>query len=112
MLGFWDNTDALSKLAKSAPYVFIVLGFLLAFFGQYVKTLLDNRIEVIKAKKEAERKNTAPLVDAQLARSQDGRVVVVIASGNEVPFKANWLIVTEQDHIVTGVMMVRGLGSV
>lgn len=40
----WNNAEALAKLARWAPYVFIFLGFLLAVGGQFVRSKLDERV--------------------------------------------------------------------
>ncbi len=38
----WENVESLSKLARIVPYLFIVLGFLVALGGQYVQSFIND----------------------------------------------------------------------
>lgn len=106
ILNFWTEADTLEKVAKAAPYVFIALGFLVALSGQYVRSSLDSRIKGLRAEREAARKGTSPQINVQLVRDpQSDQALVAVTALNDIPFKARWLIVTEQDEVVGGVML-------
>jgi len=101
----WNDTETLAKLARWAPYVFIVLGFIVAVGGQFVKSKLDERVKSLEALAEKERRNTPPQLDAQLAISDKGNIFTVVDSYNLIPFRARWLVVSEKDHVVSGLML-------
>lgn len=100
----WNNVEIVAKLAYWAPYVFIVLGFLVALSGQVARSWLDNRVKTLREAAEWKRRNTPPQLDARLAISDKGNIFTVIDAHNLIPFRARWLIVTENDRIVTGFM--------
>ncbi|HVG17710.1 MAG TPA: hypothetical protein VNI02_01560 [Blastocatellia bacterium] len=91
--------------AKIAPYVFIILGVLVALAGQFVAAKSDQRIKYLKDEAELSRKRTPPKLDAQLAISDKGNLFVVVDSQNEIPFMASWLLTTEQNKVVSGLML-------
>ena len=55
--------------------------------------------------KRASIRRTAPEVDVQLVYSSKDKYGVVILAKNLVPFFARWVVVTKEDHVVSGVMM-------
>ena len=60
---------------------------------------------IVSTKTEMERKMTPPALDAQLAISDKGNLFVVIDSHNLIPFRARWMVVTEQNIVVNGIML-------
>jgi hypothetical protein len=100
----WDNPEALARTAKVAPYVFIVLGFIVALAGQYVRSTLDARVQQLKVAAEAARKRTPPELDAYLAFGEKSReLLVIIDAKNEIPFKARWILTTANNVSIAGV---------
>src|SRR3989442_1499204 len=92
-VGFWDDVDALRRLSRLAPYLFIVLGFVIALAGQFVRSRLDSRVKDLQDQAEARRRRTPPQLDAFLATStKSGDLLVVIDAKNLIPFRANWRI--------------------
>ncbi len=65
----WNDTECLAKLSKVAPYLFILLGFLVAAGGQFAKARIDSRAEDLNKRAEAQRKATSPVVDVRLGNS-------------------------------------------
>ena len=102
---FWDNPDLLIRVGRWVPYVFIILGFLVAGSGQFVKGLVDGRIAQLRQQSEDTRKRTPPSIDAQLAVSDKGNLYVVIEAKNQIPLKSRWLVVTEENQVVSGLMI-------
>lgn len=102
--GFWDNLDLLVKVGRWVPYVFIVLGFLVAASGQFVRGFVDGRITQLRQQSEDTRKRTPSILDAQLAISDKGNLYVVIEAKNQIPFRSRWLVVTEENQVVSGLM--------
>lgn len=102
----WNDIDVLSKIARFLPYVMIGLGFFVAISGQLIKGLVDGRVSELNSTAELERQNTRPLIDVQLARGETtGRLIIVIDAKNEIPFRADWLVVTTNDRLVSPLMM-------
>lgn len=102
----WTDIAALERLARFAPYVFLVLGFIVALFGQLAKSGLESRITTLKAAAVAVFKGTPPKMEAYLADlERTGDLLVVIDAENLVPFRAHWVIVTDKNEIVSGVML-------
>ena len=108
MVDCWNNADCLAKLTKYVPYLFIFLGFLVAVFGQFVKTKIDNRVAGLRESKEAERKSTSPAMDVLLGRSSStGEILLEIDAQNGIPFKADWLVATKRNVVVSGILMTK-----
>lgn len=106
MIDCWNDTGCLAKLARYTPYIFIALGFLVAGFGQFVKTKIDSRIAGLRKGEEVARKNTPPLMDVTLNRSsRTGKTLLKIAVKNEIPFKASWIVVTKRNQVVSGLLI-------
>lgn len=101
----WDDLDLLVKVGRWIPYVFIVLGFLVAISGQFVRGFVDERITQLRQAAELGKKQTPPNLDAQVAVSDKGSLLVVIDVKNEIPFQSRWLVVTEKDKVVSGLMI-------
>jgi hypothetical protein len=100
------DIETLQRLAKFVPYVFIVFGFLLAISGQFVRSRIDDRIKTLEKQADINRKLTPPEVDADIALAQDARKhVIVIKCKNRIPFRADWMINTTKDEVVSGVML-------
>ena len=77
---------------------------MIAMSGQFVKTRIDSRIVDLRKDEKIEEKNTRPLMDVSLGKSvQPGKISLLINASNETPFKANWLIVTENKRVVSGI---------
>lgn len=94
------------KSARFARYFFISLGLVIAMSGQFVKTKIDSRIVDLRKDEKIEEKNTRPLMDVSLEKSvQTGKILLLINASNETPFKANWDIVTENNRIVSGILL-------
>ena len=64
----WNNTTTLEKAATFTPYVFIVLGALVAASGIYLKDVIEKRIDTLVEATSQERKNTPPEMRVVLAR--------------------------------------------
>ena len=92
-------------MARIVPYVFIVLGFIIAVSGQFVQGKISDRVTHLKLKAEDVMKHTPPKVKADILAAEDRSLVIVIESENLIPFSSRWLIVTENDHVISGVML-------
>lgn len=104
-MGIWNDVEALGKLARILPYILIFLGFLVAASGQFFKSIVDVRIRELKSDALVAHKNAKPLIKAFLAHSaRSGKKLVVMDTENEIPFKANWLVVTEKNQVVSPIM--------
>ena len=55
----WNNTTTLAKAALVTPYVFILLGALVAASGIYLKGVIEKRVATIVDKEKKEKKNPA-----------------------------------------------------
>jgi hypothetical protein len=100
------DIETLQRLAKFVPYVFIVLGFLLAISGQFVRSRIDDHLKTLEKQADINRKLTPPEVDADIALAQDSRKhVIVIKCKNRIPFRADWRINTIKDELVSGLML-------
>lgn len=68
------------------------------------RRLEEERAKTIEEQHEEARRRTVPAVDAFLAfGSTTKELVVVIQAKNDIPFKYRWVVVTEQNHIVSGI---------
>jgi hypothetical protein len=105
-MNFWNEIGTLERLARWAPYAFIALGFFVAVLGQFARSTLESRIAILKHETEAALKRTPPDYDAYLATSErTGALLVVIDAKNEIPIRARWRIVTDDNQIVSGIML-------
>jgi hypothetical protein len=105
-MNVWSDIATLERAARLAPYVFLVLGFLVALAGQVVKSTLEGRIGTLRTVALTDFKRTPPKMVAYLAKSeQTGELLVVIDAENLIPFRAHWAIVTERKAIVAGIML-------
>ena len=106
----WNNTTTLEKAATFTPYVFIVLGALVAASGIYLKGVIEKRIDTLVEATSQERKNTPPemrvVLGTATSRGKDhpGRTLLEIRCENEIPFNARWLVVTREDRLVSPFM--------
>lgn len=102
----WTNIDSLQRIAKYTPYIFIVLGFLVAVSGQFARTKIDDRVKALKEKADIDRKLTPPDFDADIALNLDtNKYVVWVRSRNSIPFKASWWASNTKNEIISGVML-------
>lgn len=102
---FGNKIEILEKIAKFFPYIFIALGFVVALSGQFFTARLENRIKVLKEQVEQSRRRTPPKLDAQLAVSDKNNLFIVINCQNQIPVKAHWILTTEKDIAVSGLML-------
>ena len=101
----WNDAEFLAKLVRWVPYALILFGLLIAA-GQFLKIRIDSRIADLRQSEEAERKNTRPVVDASLGNSESkGNILLQIVPSNKIPFKARWLVVTENNQVVSGILL-------
>ena len=105
MAEWWNSAEDLSKLARWVPYLFIFLGFVIAGLGQWAKTQFDSRIAILREKEESTRKNTPPSVEVKLGRGSSGKILLEILAENKVPFRADWLLVTKSNRVVSPIMI-------
>lgn len=105
MNSLWHNLEVLEKISKAWPFISITVGACVAMLVQYGGGIVKSRVDVLKVKVELQRKHTSPNIDAQLALSDKGNLLIVIDAHNLIPFKARWVIVTERDVIVSGLML-------
>lgn len=106
MIDCWNDTDCLAKLAKSVPYAFIALGFIVAMGGQFIKSRIDSRVAVLNQSNEAQRKNTPPSISVRLGNSSStGETLLEIQANNEIPFTARWSVLTTRNALVSGIML-------
>ena len=105
-MAYWNDIEALGKIARMLPYALILLGFLVAASGQFFKSIIDARIGGLEAAALITRKNTRPLIKPFLGHSgtNTGKKILVMDTENAIPFRANWLVVTEKDRIVSSIM--------
>ncbi len=100
------DVETLQRLAKFVPYVFIALGFLVAISGQFARTKIDDRVKTLQKQANINRKLTPPELDADIAFAQDTlKHVIVIKSKNHIPFRADWMVTTTKNEVVSGVML-------
>ena len=102
----WNDTESLTKLARWVPYLSIALGFIIAWGGQYAKTRIDARVMFLREREEVTRKNTPPSMDVKLGLSENtGKLMLEISANNEIPFRASWLVATNRDQLVSGILI-------
>ena len=102
---YWNDIEALGKIARVLPYILILLGFVVAASGQFFKSIVDVRIGEIESAALIAHKNTKPIIKVFLAHSARSRKKLLIMDPeNEIPFRANWLVVTENDQLVSPFM--------
>ena len=102
---YWNDIEALGKIARILPYVLILVGFVVAASGQFFKSIVETRIGELKTAAEFVRKNTKPLIKVFLGHSAtSGKKLLVMDTKNSIPFSATWLVVTEKDRIVSPLM--------
>ena len=104
-MAYWNDIEALGKIARMLPYALIFLGFLVAASGQFFKSIIDARIGGLEAAALITRKNTRPLIKpflGHLATSE--KKLLVMDTENAIPFRASWLVVTEKDQVVSPIM--------
>jgi len=102
----WNDIIILEKIARFAPYAFIIVGFIVAFSGQFFGSAINSRIKTIIAQTEHEFKRTSPHMNVLLGKSSStGDLIIAMDAINLVPFKARWVIVTKKNIVVTGIML-------
>ena len=102
---YWNDVDALGKIARSLPFILIFMGFVVAASGQFFKSIVEARIGHLETVALLAHKNTTPLVKAFLSHSaKSGKKLIVMDVENEIPFRATWLVVTENDIVVSPIM--------
>lgn len=105
-MSIWNDIDLLSKIARFVPYSLIILGFLIAISGEFIKTKIETRISKLKSEAKLIMKNTKPELDAFIAKSEKtGKLLLVIDTKNKIPFSADWFVTTEADVIVSGILI-------
>ncbi len=118
---FYNDIPFLKKMARFSPYVFIVVGALIALLGGYIKIILgvifaasgkyfsdfvQSRITHLETEKEEAWKNTPPQLDVFLARLEGkSDFVLVIDFENKVPINASWHLTTRGDVIASPFFM-------
>ena len=101
----WSDVDFLSKISRFLPYATLILGFTIAFSGQFLKGIVDIRIAKVREEIEFQRKNTSPLVEVRLGHlSSTGEIVLEVDVKNEIPFEASWLVTTTNNIVVSPIM--------
>ena len=100
----WGDIDGMAKLARIIPYVFIVLGFLVAMSGQYVQSLVTDHVDTLRQRAEVQMKHTSPSLTADVTLVDSSNVKIVVAAQNYIPVRANWLFVTKDNQVVSGIM--------
>ena len=104
-VAIWNDIETLGKVARILPYLLIFFGFVVAASGQFFKSIVDARIGELESVALIAHKNTKPVIKAFLAHSaRSGKKLLIMDTENEIPFKANWLIVTENDQLVSPFM--------
>ncbi len=104
-MAYWNDIEALGKIARILPYLLIFIGFIVAASGQHFKSIIDTRIENLEATAQTTHKNTKPLIKPFLAHSAtSGKKLFVMDTENTIPFKASWYIVTEKNLLVSPFM--------
>ena len=102
----WNDPEYLAKLSRFVPYIFIGLGFIVAVFGQFAKSKIESRIVDLRNAEQIAIKHTRPLVDVSLGKSdRTGKILLVIIAGNQIPFKTSWHVVTENNMVVSGILL-------
>ncbi len=131
MDAWWNSAEIISKfndLVKIALILLIgltLIGSILTFVlskrlstlqGQETKALQDKVVaaekhraeerqaRAIEEQREQQRRHTPPQLDAYLAFGENSReLLVVIDAKNDIPFKYQWIVVTENDKVVSGI---------
>lgn len=107
---FWNNTTALERAALLTPYIFIVLGALVAVGGLLLKGVVDKRIGVLDQKADHRSKTTPPEISVKLGTATSegenivGRTLLQVTPENDVEFNASWLVTTHNNTVVSAIM--------
>jgi hypothetical protein len=51
----WNDIESLQRLAKIVPYIFIIVGFVIAVGGQFAKAKVEDRVKQLQKHAEAQR---------------------------------------------------------
>ena len=104
----WNDPDLLAKVARAAPYLFIVLGFLVAFSGQYVRDIIETRITTLQEVAERERRNTPAQVSVSAGYgATNDKLLLELEAQNDIPFKVNWYVLTRDNKVASGIPIER-----
>ena len=107
----WNNTTDLERVSAFTPYVFIILGALVAASGIFLKGIIDQRIDILTEISDQEAKNTPPQIEVKLGSAVEsdgqvilGRTLLEISPTNDVPFNARWYVSTRDNTLVSAIM--------
>ena len=109
-MDLWNNTTTLDRAAFFTPYVFIVLGALVAGSGIYLKGVIDRRIIALDEAADHRAMNTPPQITVRLGTATSegedivGRTLLQVTARNDIEFNATWLVTTRNDTVVSPVM--------
>ena len=109
-MDLWNNTTTLERAAFFTPYVFIVLGALVAASGIYLKGVIDKRIVLLDERANQRAMNTPPQIKVRLGTSTSGgddivgKTLLQITAKNDIEFNANWLVTTRNNTVVSPIM--------
>ena len=109
----WNNTTTLAKAALVTPYVFILLGALVAASGIYLKGVIEKRVATIVDKENKEQKNTPPAMKALIGTAISdgkpipGRTLLQITAENDIEYNASWHVTTRKGTLVSGWMTAK-----
>ena len=103
MFGLCDSEATLARVATYVPYAFLLLGTAVAASGIYLKSRIDDRVDDLRERASAERKNTPPSLTARLGRNDSsGEILLEVQFTNDIPIEANWHVQTRGNELVTG----------
>ena len=109
-MDLWNNTTTLERAAFFTPYVFIVLGALVATSGIYLKSVIDKRIVRLDESADQRAMNTPPHIQVRLGTATSdgddivGRTLLQITAKNDIEFNASWLVTTRNNTVVSPIM--------
>ena len=102
MFDLWNSEATLARVATYVSYAFLLLGFIVAAGGLYLKSRIDNRVYDLRERAAAERKNTPPALSVALGHDSTGELLLEIQFENDIPIEANWHVHTRENELVTG----------
>lgn len=96
----WNDLQSIEALGKTATWFSVGLAFLAGIAG-LVRVVASSRAETLTV----EKKKTPPSLEVRLQRSGRDSLLVLIESKNLIPFECQWVIVTHDNRVVSGLQL-------
>jgi hypothetical protein len=108
VIAFVSGISGIFRLVEPLANVFTIIAIILAFFSGicgFLSRLLDHRTRVLGERA----KKLPPELDVSIKTSEEsGELLVIIEPKNKVPFEYQWLIVTKDNIVVSGLPLEWG----